>query len=144
VSGLHDGGFVDTAPGVLQAFPPEWILGGEYTPRPSDWYKYPTQSGSRFYWFFGQHRNPAGGSWTADALVGHSYDIYENGTLSTVSYDDTGSDRDMNDFVLEAAAAGRRSWFEVVQAADQEAINQEAAPGIIASTRSRMYKGPLA
>lgn len=64
---------------ILEQFPPDWILGGEFTPRPSDWFKYPTQSGSRFYWFFGQHRNPAGSAWTADALVGHSYDIYENG-----------------------------------------------------------------
>ncbi|MDH3695173.1 MAG: hypothetical protein OER96_11455, partial [Gammaproteobacteria bacterium] len=33
------------APNLL-AFPPDWILGGEYTPRPSDWQKYPTQFGN--------------------------------------------------------------------------------------------------
>jgi hypothetical protein len=127
-------------PPNLIAFPPDWILGGEYTPHPSDWQKYPTQSGDRFYWFIGQHRNPSGGSWTADALVGHTYDIYENGTLSTIRYDDTGGDRDMDDFVLEAAIVGRRSWQDVVQASNQEAINELVAREGLPKLRSRMYQ----
>jgi hypothetical protein len=127
-------------PPNLIAFPPDWILGGEYTPHPSDWLKYPTQSGNRFYWFLGQHRDPSGGLWTADALVGHSYDIYENGTLSTIYYDDTGGDRDMNDFVLEAAIVGRRSWEVVVQASDQQAINERVAREGLPKLRSRMYR----
>lgn len=125
-------------PPNLIAFPPDWILGGEYTPRPSDWQKYPTQSGNRFYWFIGQHRNPAGGSWTADALVGHTYDIYENGTLSTVHYDDTGGDRDMNDFILEAAIVGRRSWRDVTQAFDQEAMNEQFTREGLPKLKSRI------
>jgi hypothetical protein len=110
-------------PPVLQNFPPDFVLGGNFTPRPSEWNRYPTQSGERFYWFFGQHRNPANTTWQADSLVGHSYDIYENGTLSIVRYDDTGGDRDFNDLVLEVAIVGRRSWRDLVQAANQAAVN---------------------
>lgn len=110
-------------PPNLVVFPPDWVLGGDYTPRPSEWFRYPTHSGQRFYWFIGQHRNPSGGPWTADASVGHAYDIYENGTLSTVHYDDTGSDADLNDFILQVAVVGRRSWFDLVQAHDQEETN---------------------
>jgi len=110
-------------PPVLQNFPPDFVLGGNFTPRPSEWNRYPTQSGERFYWFFGQHRNPASTTWQADSLVGHSYDIYENGTLSIVRYDDTGGDRDFNDLVLEVAIVGRRSWRDLIQAANQAAVN---------------------
>jgi hypothetical protein len=110
-------------PPVLQNYPPDFVLGGNFTPRPSEWNRYPTQSGERFYWFFGQHRNPANTTWQADALVGHSYDIYENGTLSIVRYDDTGGDRDFNDLVLEIAIVGRRSWGDLIQAKNQVAVN---------------------
>jgi len=112
-------------PPVLQNFPPDFVLGGDYRPRPSEWNRYPTQSGERFYWFFGQNRNPATVTWRADALVGHSYDIYENGTLSIVRYDDTGGDRDFNDLVLEVAIVGRQSWFDLVQATDQVAVSRK-------------------
>jgi hypothetical protein len=56
-------------------------------------------------------------------MIGHSYDIYENGTLSTVRYDDTGGDRDFNDLVLEVAVVGRRSWKDLIQAKDQVEVN---------------------
>ena len=94
---------------ILQQFPPDWVLGGEHTPHPSDWFRFPTQTGQRFYWFFGQHRNPNGGVWRPDTHVGHSYDIYERGTLSTVQFDDTGEDQDMDDFILEVAMVKRFS-----------------------------------
>lgn len=110
---------------ILQTFPPNFVLGGDYTPRPSEWFQFPTQSGQRIYWFFGQHRNPATSVWRADAGVGHSYDIYENGTLSIVRYDDTGGDQDFDDFVLEIAIVGRRSWLSLVQAENQAAVNKE-------------------
>lgn len=127
-------------PPILPAFPPDFILGGEYRPRPSDWFKYPTQSGTRFYWFIGQHRNPSGGSWTPDALFGHSYDIYENGTLSRIQYDDTGGDNDLNDFILEAAMVGRRSWLEVAEAIDQAAVNERVTREGLPKLRSRIYQ----
>jgi hypothetical protein len=111
-------------PPILQNFPPGFVLGGDFNPRPSDWNRFPTQLGERFYWFFGQHRNPATTSWQVDAAVGHSYDIYENGTLSIVRYDDTGEDRDFNDLVLEVAIVGRRSWRDLIQAVDQEKVNR--------------------
>ena len=114
-------------PPLLTAFPPDWILGGDYTPRPSDWQRYPTQAGTRFYFFIGQNRNPNSASWAADAIVAHTYDIYENGTLSRVQYDDAGGDQDLNDFILEVAVVGRRSWELVAQALDQEEINRRVA-----------------
>ena len=43
--------------------------------------------------------------------TGHSYDIYDNGTLSTVGWDDTGGDRDMDDLIVEVAVVYRRSYF---------------------------------
>jgi hypothetical protein len=109
---------------VLQTFPPQFVLGGDYPPRPSDWFKFPTQLGARIYWFFGQHHAPATTAWTTDFGVGHIYDIYQNGTLSTVRYDDTGGDQDFNDFVLECAIVGRQSWKDLVQADSQAMVNK--------------------
>jgi hypothetical protein len=82
------------------------------------------QGGQRFDRFFGQHRNPNGGTWQPDALVGHSYALYDNGTLSVVGYDDTG-DRDFDDLKLDVAIVGRRSWQEVIQAEAQATINTQ-------------------
>lgn len=131
-------------PPILQNFPPAFVLGGDYTPRPSEWSRFPTQSGERFYWFFGQHRNPVTTTWQADALVGHSYDIYENGTLSIVRYDDTGGDRDFNDLVLEVAIVGRRSWVDLAQAENQAAVNEriqkEGVPKLRALLEKRQAK----
>lgn len=124
---------------VLAAFPPDDVLGGDFTPRPSDWHRFPTQSGERFYFFLGQHRDPATSDWRADALVGHSYDIYENGTLSTVRYDDLGDDRDFDDFVLEVAVVGRRSWRDIVQAIDQAEVLKEADEHVVAAARKRRW-----
>jgi hypothetical protein len=64
-----------------------------------------------YYWFSGEHRNPAQPNWQGDAAVGHKFDIYDNGTLSTVGFDDTGGDRDFDDFVLEVAIVYRRAYF---------------------------------
>ena len=111
-------------PPILESFPPNFVLGGDYRPHPSDWYSFPTQGGSRFYWFFGQFRDPANTFWQPDAAVGHSYDIYENGTLSTVQYDDNGSDLDYNDLILEVAIVGRRSWVNLPVATEQAAVNR--------------------
>lgn len=127
-------------PPVLQTFPPDWLLGGEFRPYPSEWYRYPTQASGRVYWFFGQHRNPNGGVWTADALVGHSYDIYENGTLSIVHYDDTGGDRDMDDFILEVAVVGRRPWRLLAQAENQAAVNADFERERLPVLRERFTK----
>ena len=112
-------------PPILQHFPPSFVLGGDYTPHPSDWQKFPTQAGERFYWFFGQFRNPATPTWEPDAAVRHTYDIYENGTLSTVQFDDTGGDRDFNDLILEVAIVGRRSWLNLPESASQAAVNRK-------------------
>lgn len=87
------------------------MLGGEFPPRPSDWQKFPVQQIPRQYWFHGEHRNPNAGSWSRDAMVGHSFDTYEHGTLSTVGWDDTGSDADLNDLIVEVAVLDRGGYF---------------------------------
>lgn len=111
-------------PPILETETPGFILGGDYSPRPSDWSRFSTQSGTRFYWFFGQFRDPATNVWRPDALVRHSYDIYENGTLSTVQYDDNGVDRDFNDLIVEVAIVGRQSWTILQNAPEQVAVNK--------------------
>jgi hypothetical protein len=128
---------------LLEHFPPDFVLGGDFRPRPSDWFKFPTQSGERFYWFFGQHRDPSGTTWASDALNGHTYDIYENGTLSTIKYDDTGGDRDFDDFVLEAAVVARRSWRDIVQAVDQAKITELVTKEGLTGVRERRFDGKL-
>ena len=67
------------------------------------------------YWFRGDYRNPAAPDWKTDAGVGHSFDIYDNGTLSTVGWDDTGGDRDYNDLVLEVAIVYRWAYFDALE-----------------------------
>jgi hypothetical protein len=127
-------------PPILQNFPPGFVLGGDFTPHPSDWNRFPTQFGERFYWFFGQHRDPATTAWQPDAFVGHSYDIYENGTLSIVRYDDTGGDRDFNDLVLEVAIVGRRSWLTMPEAIEQAAVNKKIQEKGIPKLRSLLNR----
>ena len=98
--------------------PPEFVLGGDFRPYPSDWLKYPVQQQGRTYFFSGHHRNPAGGSWQWDDAVGHTYDIYDNGTLATVRWDDTGEDNDFDDFVVEVAVVRRHRFFDSIVLAD--------------------------
>lgn len=122
---------------ILQQFPPDWILGGDHRPFPSDWFRLPSQTGQRLYWFFGQHRDPNGGAWRPDAFVGHSYDIYERGTLSHVQFDDTGGDRDMDDFILEVALVKRFPPVLQQQVEGQreasERFERERLPKLLAS-----------
>jgi hypothetical protein len=105
--------------------PPGWpgdaMLGGDYRPRPSDWEKFSVQARARRYFFHGEHRNPSEQSWKWNAAVGHSYDIYENGSLSRVGWDDTGGDMDMNDLIVEVAVVDRRGYFDDFVIADTDA-----------------------
>lgn len=98
----------------------DFVLGGDFRAQPSEWIKFPTQSENKMYWFVGAHRDPASVSWEPDAVVGHAFDIYENGTLSTVHFDNTRADGEMDDYILEVAVVHRRPFvFEplpVVQA----------------------------
>lgn len=118
-------------PFQLLQVPPDAGLGGDFTPRPSDWQKYPVQRGPKDYWFCGQYRDPAGGTWQRDALVGHRFDQYENGTLSTVGWDDTGGDRDYDDLVMEVAVVYRRGWFEWLN-------KLEVDPGLVARAEQEL------
>jgi hypothetical protein len=106
-------------PGSSQMFdaviaPPDFVLGGDFRPYPSEWVKWPVQSDDRMYWFLGEYRNPATTTWQHDRVVGHTFDIYENGTVSTVHFDDTGGDRDMDDLLLEVAVVRRSRFFDVL------------------------------
>ena len=107
---------------------PDWVLGGDYRPYPSDWLKYPTQQGGRTYFLAGEHRDPSQPSWRWDAAVGHVYDIYDNGTLATVQWDDAGGDLDFDDFVVEVAVVRRRRFFDdlVVAERDPDALKRFA------------------
>jgi hypothetical protein len=53
---------------------PDFVLGGDFRPRPSDWLKYAPRSGLAIYFFQGHHRNPANADWVPEAAVGHSLD----------------------------------------------------------------------
>jgi hypothetical protein len=103
---------------------PDFLLGGDFRPYPSEWVKWPVQTQNSIYWFVGEHRNPATTTWQHDAIVGHSFDIYEHGTLSTVHFDDTGGDRDLDDFILEVAVVRRRLWLDVL---DRVVFDEEEA-----------------
>jgi hypothetical protein len=106
---------------------PEWVLGGNHRPYPSEWLKYPPQDDGRTYFFAGEHRNPAETAWRWDAAVGHTYDIYDNGTLATVKWDDTGGDRDFDDFVVEVAVVRRPRFFvDLVLERDEAATKRFA------------------
>jgi hypothetical protein len=126
--------------------PPDWVLGGDFPPSPSDWLMYPPQSGPKDYWFAGHHRNPSVPNWTPDAAVGHSYDIYANGTLSTVGFDDTGGDRDFDDLVLEVAVVYRRHYFELfelsVEAESVETFDRDILPRYLVTENSRPPEAP--
>jgi hypothetical protein len=98
-------------PLILGGAMPDCVLGGDFRPYPSEWFKFSPQKGEMYYWFSGEHRDPAQANWHGDAVVGHSFDLYDNGTLSTVGFDDTGADRDCNDLVLEVAIVYRRAYF---------------------------------
>jgi hypothetical protein len=105
---------------------PDFVLGGDYLPYPSDWMRYPPQRGGRAYFFFGEHSNPNAPGWAWDAAVGHTYDNYDNGTLATVQWDDAGGDLDFNDFVVEVAVV-RRAWYFTAFASavvDREALER--------------------
>ena len=103
-----------SSPIPLLGTTPDHVLGGDHPPRPSDWVKFPVQSGPKDYWFAGEHRNPAQTTWQGDASVGHSFDRYDNGTLSTVGWDDAGGDLDYDDLTMEVAVVYRRSYFDVL------------------------------
>jgi len=54
------------------------------------------------------------------------YDIYDNGTLATVQWDDAGGDRDFNDLVVEVAVVRRRRFFDdlVLASEDEHALRR--------------------
>lgn len=119
---------------ILEHQQPDFVLGGDQHVYATDWMRYPVSSAESYYWFFGQCRNPAQQQWQPDLVVAHIYDIYENGTLSTVHYDDAGGDNDLNDMILEIAIVGRkpiRIFDPVVgQKASAEIFKKQAMPRI--------------
>ena len=118
-----------TQPNIAIGSPGDFVLGGEFRPIPSDWVKWPVQTLDRIYYFVGEHSNPASPGWRRDAKVGHTFDIYERGTLSTVFFDDAGGDGDMNDFILEVAVVRRRRLIDVVETAGIAALIRDFEEG---------------
>jgi hypothetical protein len=113
--------------------PADAVLGGDFRPRPSDWRKFPPQQAPLEYYFHGEYRNPATPAWHWDAAVGHSFDIYDNGTRSIVGWDDTGGDMDLNDHLVEVAVVNRTDYFGVftpaeVKEAELENFQSEILP----------------
>lgn len=129
-----------TNPLSLLGTPPDAVLGGGHRPAPSDWVKLSVQSGPKDYWFAGAHRNLSQANWQHDASVGHSFDQYENGTLSTVGWDDTGGDMDRNDLIMEVAVVYRRSYFDDLEVklpreAELQRFTREDLPRYLQSDR---------
>jgi hypothetical protein len=112
-------------PPPLIGLPPDHVLGGAFAPMPSDWQKFAVRTSDTWYWFAGEHKPPQETAWRRDAAVGHSFDLYDNGTLSTVGWDDTGGDRDFNDYILEVAVVYRRNFFDDLQPIAFEAEEAE-------------------
>ena len=123
--------------------PPDSGVGGEHRPTPGDWVKFSVQSGPKDYWFLGEHRNPDGGTWARDAAVGHSFDLYDNGTLSTVGWDDTGGDLDYNDVIMEVAVVYRRGYFDWLHPAaiDEATLSRFVQEGYPKYRASRVPPG---
>lgn len=135
-----------TNPLSLLGAPPDHVLGGDHPPRPGDWVKFPVQQGEKLYWFAGEHRPPTDAVWRGDAAVGHSFDRYDNGTLSTVGWDDTGGDRDFDDAVMEVAVVYRWPYFETLEVArvgDDLATRweREEWPKLLASAKAAPREG---
>jgi hypothetical protein len=129
-----------TIPPLLLQRPADAVLGGDFKPTPSDWFRFPIQEGEMNYVFMGQFRNPAQGEWNVDAKVAHAYDIYDNGTLSTVHFDDTGGDNDLDDLILEVAVVKRVKREIVFQdVAQQSKVNadfvRDRLPKLLAERR---------
>jgi hypothetical protein len=73
--------------------------------------------------------------------VGHSWDRYDNGTLSTVGWDDTGGDLDYDDFTMEVAVVYRRNYFDlldpiVVDTAVRQRFERDDLPKFRASSKA--------
>jgi hypothetical protein len=125
----------NTDPPPLIGLQPDYVLGGAFAPSPSDWQSFPVRTTDTWYWFGGEHKPPQDTSWRRDASVGHSFDFYDNGTLSTVGWDDTGGDRDFNDIVLEVAIVYRRNFFDdllpiALSALELERLEKRVVPMI--------------
>lgn len=127
---------------IFSGVNPDWVLGGDFPATPSQWLKFPPRPGAMTYWFRGEHRDQrqAGSAFAADAAVGHAFDRYDHGTLSTVGWDDTGGDRDFDDMVVEVAVVRRRPWFDqfdpvAIDARGARAFAREVLPGYRAEDR---------
>ena len=100
------------APPPFTGKPPLFVLGGGPA-APSQWVKFPVRQGDTGYWFAGEHLRPGESSWRRDTGVRHRFDRYQNGTLSTVVWEDA-ADADFNDLVMEVAVVFRRNYFRFI------------------------------
>lgn len=106
---------------------PDWVLGGARPTRQTDWLQYaPTDAFGR-YWFTGVHRVHDGEDWRPDIFVGYTRDAFEQGTLTTIYYDDTAGDLDADDLVIEVAVVRLPSFEPIRAGAEQAEIAKEVS-----------------
>lgn len=74
--------------------------------------------------------------------MGHAFDRYQNGTMSTVGWDDTGGDRDFNDMTLEVAVVFRRDYFLELDPVALDRYEREIAPRLRRSLKRAPSPGP--
>lgn len=113
---------------------PDWVLGGPWPPRQTDWLQYPATDRPAVYWFTGLHRQPDEDTWLPDAFVGHTLDTYENGSMSTLYYDDNAGDLDADDLIVEVAVVHVGPLEDVRPGAKQAEIASRVAEAVASRT----------
>jgi hypothetical protein len=75
------------------------------------------------YYFVGEFLNN-NGKWVTDYGSDHSWDLYSNGFLATLVFDDSGADDDFNDLVMEIALMYLPITPPRIFSKEQEEINK--------------------
>lgn len=76
-------------------------LGGEFNTTPTNWSSFETHNSTYTYYFAGIHHQNR--KWDWDYGFHITRDVYTNGYIWTLSYDDNGSNPDYDDFIVEVA-----------------------------------------
>jgi hypothetical protein len=117
------------------------ILGGEFWATPTGWSAFEPHSGTyTYYWGGAYHKD---GGWHWDSGVRERKDVYANGIVWTLNYDDTGDHPDYNDYTIEVACVwgGHGAPPQVEgrpSAADKvEEVSQDAFQSLVARLQGR-------
>lgn len=82
------------------------------------WKTFGRHPGFTAYWFFGYHSRD--GNWLPNTAIAHMTDVYSNGLLTTVYFEDTGAGGDFNDLVIQIFSATRAGSAFAVPAAQKK------------------------